>query len=198
LTQTHFEIYKDKDIRLMILPKKFRQWMAEIILKRKLKSIRREKRYYSWDDFTSIGILTRMESEDDFRQIKTIASQLKKSGKEVQVIAYIPDKVIPSYLVSSGIGYFFNMNDLNSFLIPKSDFIQGFIQSRPDVLLDLSFSSSFVIKYIVGLSHAKMKIGNTNKTKAMFYDLMIQIEDESDVNHFLDQVKYYLNVVKSK
>jgi len=182
----------------MILPKKFRQWMADIILKRKLKSVKREKHYFSWDDFRSIGILTRMESEDDYKKIKVIASQLKKSGKEVQVIGYVPDKIIPSYLISSGIGYFFNMNDLNSFLIPKTDFINGFIDSEPEVLLDLSFSSSFVIKYIVGLSRAKMKIGNTDEIKSSFYDLMLQIEDESDVNHFLEQVKYYLSVIKSK
>ncbi len=182
----------------MLLPKKFRQWMANQILKSKLKKSQRKKHFFGWDDFQSIGIVARINSEGDYNSIKNISSQLKKEGKEVQIIAYIPEKVIPDYLVSSGIGIFFNVNDLTSFLIPKNDFVNGFVESEPDVLLDLSFSSSFVIKYIVALSQAKMKIGNDNPEKTDFYDLMLKIGDESDMIHFVEQMKYYLSVIKSK
>ena len=182
----------------MLLPKKFRQWMANQILKSKLKKLQRKKQFFGWENFQSIGIVARIDSEADYNSIKKISSQLKKEGKEVQIIAYIPEKIIPDYLVSSAIGIFFNVNDLSSFLIPKNDFVNGFVESEPDVLLDLSFSSSFVIKYIVSLSKAKMKIGNDNSVKTEFYDLMLKIEDESDVAHFVDQVKYYLNVIKAK
>ncbi len=182
----------------MILPKRFRQWVANTLLKRKLKSFSRKKQYFAWDDFKTIGILCRIENEGDFNSIKNIAASFKKSGKEVQVVAYIPEKIIPDYLVSSGLGYFFNMNDISAFLIPKSDFVHGFMESSPDILLDLSFSSSFVIKYILALSRAKMKIGNPDESKKAFYDLILSVEDEKDKVHFVEQMKYYLNVIKSK
>ncbi len=182
----------------MILPKKFRQWVANLLLRKKLKSFHREKKYFSWEDFKSIGILCRIESEGDYQSIKNIVSLFQKSGKEVQVVGYVPGKIIPDYLISSGLGYFFNMNDLNAFLIPKSDFVRGFMDSNPDLLLDLSFSSSFVIKYILALSHAKMKIGNPDESKKAFYDLILSVEDEQDKVHFVEQMKYYLNVIKSK
>ena len=182
----------------MLLPKKFRQWVANYILRKRLTKLQREKHFFAWDTFQSIGIVARIDTEEDYNSIRNISSQLKKEGKEVQVIAYIPEKIIPDYLVSSGVGIFFNINDLSDFLIPKNDFVNGFIDSEPDILLDLSFSSSFVIKYIVSLSKAKMKIGDDNPSKKSYYDFMIKIEDESDIVHFVDQVKYYLSVIKAK
>ena len=113
-------------------------------------------------------------------------------------LGFVDDLTIPDYCVVAYSGYYFNRKDLNWYKLPKSDYINTFINKEYDILIDLSTSNDLILQYIIGLSKAKFKVGRQRRGFEKYFDLMIRIKKRVPMRDFADQAIHYLTVLKSK
>ena len=171
--------------------KKIKKTIGEFLLKRRVKKHNRVREVKNLLECKSILILA-CEPEDMSGMFTSeFVMYLKGLEKEV-VTLLLPERkknIDKSYgpdikLVES--------SDLNLFYIPNNPVIQEQINRNFDLLIDLSLSNRFTLKYIHALSQAKFKVGAAVNYKNQFSDLTIDVKNNPTVEYLLTQLKHYL------
>lgn len=172
--------------------------LGKLILSRKASRVKRNTAFVNLASAENIGVIYKHRSEKDLVAVSSIKDKLQATGKKVIVLGWISSKDIPAYLVTSDMGFFFNRKDLNRFLIPKSDYVKGFINNEFDILLNLDVANSFVIQYVVALSKSKMRVGRADESINKYLDFMINLDAENNsIMEIFNQVWHYLSMIKS-
>ena len=138
---------------------KIKRAVGNFILKRRFKKQNRLREVMNISDCKSI-LLLGSEPEDMSAMIITeFTVYFKGLNKEVTTL-FLPEQrkgVDKSYSADISI---ISSSDLNSFCIPKNDEILSLLDRDFDLLIDLSLSNAFTLKYIHALSKAKFKVGH--------------------------------------
>lgn len=163
-----------------------------------LKKVARKKHMVNLQDARSIAIIYLVQDEKIFRMIKNIQKNLSENKREVMVVGYIDRPDIPTYCIVPDSGYYFNQNEIDWLKIPKNDFLKKFIKKEFDILIDLSEDDMFTLKYLSGLSVAKLKVGKYSVFHEKIMDLMIDTKKEESIEYFIDQALYYLRAINNK
>jgi len=90
--------------------------------------------------------------------------------------------------------------------IPKAVCVQDFVDSDFDICINIASENVFPLKYIAGLSKARLKVGAYNKEMAEkkykalsgIYDIMLLSDDPHDQIAFLDNIHEYLTILNPK
>jgi len=173
-----------------------RGYLGERTLRRKTRLVNRNKQIHNFSSARTAGIIFHCRNEDDFRLIKDFRKYLAENKIQATFLGFINDKQIPDYyLLRTGFNFFCYKN-LSWTYKPESQFIQDFINRPFDLLFDFSLEYHFPVHYIVSLARADYKVGRLSEEED--YDLMIDISKNNDTGYFIDQVKYYLNMIKHK
>jgi len=137
-----------------------------------------------------IGILFDATSKENRDSILAYKNKLEKSGKKVELLAYINSR-------SKELSYdfpFFTKREVNWKGVPRSKTIEEFATRSFDLLLLVHPKTSIVFEYIVTLTDARLKVGPyTEDTKS--YDFMVQAE-EATLSEFIQQIEKYVDFVK--
>ncbi|MEL6718627.1 MAG: hypothetical protein AAFO82_11085 [Bacteroidota bacterium] len=137
-----------------------------------------------------IGILFDATTQKNREEILTYKKKLEKSGKKVQLLAYINSR-------SKELDYnfpFFIRREVDWRGVPQSKAIEDFATRSFDLLLVIHPKTSIVFEYIVTLTDARLKVGPyTEDTKS--YDFMVQTDD-STISEFINQIEKYVDFVK--
>jgi hypothetical protein len=133
-----------------------------------------------------------------FNSVKRLIKDLSNDKRQVLALGYVDDDTIPDYCVAAYSGYYFNRKALNWYNGPKPDYIHTFIQKEYDILIDLSNSRDYIVKYIVALSNARFKVGRQRRGFSNHYDLMLRMKKSASYREFIEQAIHYLTVLKSK
>lgn len=168
------------------------------MLSYKLSKLVRFKTLVNITQATSIGLVYKVEDEAMFNTVKLLIKEITTEKRQVMALGFVDDYSIPDFCVAAYSGYYFNKKALNWLYAPKSDYILTFINKEYDILIDLSTSGDYVLKYIVALSRAKLKVGRQRKGFEKYYDLMIRMKKKDSLKDFADQAIHYLTVLKSK
>ncbi|MFM1874892.1 MAG: hypothetical protein RL266_629 [Bacteroidota bacterium] len=148
------------------------------------------------DSARSIGILFNAKDERTFKQIREFADQLRGGGlRKVSALGFVPKSQLEAFLNSSQDFDFFTREDFNWYYRPQGRKVAGFISEPFDILIDLRLSKFTSILFIVALSRAQFKVGRYSSEFKEFYDLMIDVEDSTDLSYFISQIKHYLNMI---
>lgn len=178
----------------MITFEKIRHKLGNRILKHKFKSLKREKKFYSLSDTKSIGILFDASNEKSFKEAKAIITEFDEQGKRVYALGFVEKtETIGNYLYKKEVD-FFSISKLKWNGIPESDTVNTFIENKFDMLIDLTLSNYFPLKYIMALSKAEFKV--SSKIHEEYADFVIDIDKNNTVKYFMEQVKHYLNIIK--
>lgn len=156
------------------------------------KKYRREKKFINWQEVQDVQILIALDSPkngvmDDI--LKCMA------GKNVSVWCYISQN---NYVRqdSEKVTYL-NPKSISFLAKPNKIIIGKFIKETPDVLLDLTMTECFPLKYLAGASKAHCKCG-ISKEDYSLYDLEIRGDRNMSRMELLEQIMYYLNTIQSK
>jgi len=106
------------------------------------------------------------------------------------------ESVIKAYSYQIGMNHF-TKKRLNWFNKPTSSSAEQFIEKEFDLLVDLTIEKFFPLEYILGASKAKFKLGRFYEENN-YYDLMIDIDKNKDLEFFIEQIKHYLSLIKTK
>jgi hypothetical protein len=150
-------------------------------------------------DAKTIGITWNIAT-DYFDTIKDFVSELKGQNKKVIVLGYIDNKENNGIEMQLPEFIFFNKKDLNWYYKPIGENAVNFIKSTFDILIDFDFENTLPIEYAVAKSNAKFKVGKNEGNSPNLYDLSLVISNESKniLPYFIEQLKKYLNMVKTK
>jgi len=131
-----------------------------------------------------------------FEVVHNFVKECRDEGKDVFAVGYVPEKKVPeNYLLRKSL-HFFCLSDLNWYYKPVVPFVELFINERFDLLIDLSINSSYPVDYIVSLSDAGFRAGKRTDDSEHL-DLSIDTGNNSDTNYLLQQIVYYLKILKS-
>lgn len=131
------------------------------------------------DDARSIGIVYDATQPVSFDIIREFVRQLSEKAEKVSILGYVDSKNIHDELLYRKGFDLISRNDLNWFYKPNTPVAGKFINEPFDVLLNLSLTDYYPIRYIVTMSKAAFKAGRyTASDEAL--DFMIDIEREKD------------------
>lgn len=88
--------------------------------------------------------------------------------------------------------------DLNWMGFPKPEFVEEFLNTEFDLLLNVALEQNLLLDYLTALSKARFKIGWSPEEKN-FFDLNIKIQGKPDALYLARQQIFYLGQLnKSK
>ena len=163
-----------------ILPWRIRSQIREKRVKRGSTPYREAKK---------IGILFTMNNLDDYEVIRGFENKLKKEGKEVKVLSYLP-KNVENFHFHYDI---FSHTDFAAFGQIKAHNIHEFIEQRFDYLICLDKAPNLYIQYILAASAARFRIGTHIDNKEALYELMIRLNGHDSVDNLIQQIYHYTN-----
>jgi len=160
--------------------------------------LQRNRKLVNLNEAKSVVIVYTVINQDLFRKIKTLVKELTTRNRQVMALGFVNRNSIPNYCVAANSGYYFDIRDLNWYGAPKNNYIKEVIKKEFDILIDLTMEDEFVTQFISGLSRSKFKVARYSKKHELHYDLMISLQNNSNVDELIDQVVHYLLVLKEK
>ncbi len=180
----------------MSLNRRIRQAVADYVFNKKIKALERTHKVVSMEDARNIGILYDATDEGNYEVVTQYLRFLRNKQKEVKTLGFVDKKELPqNKFAKLGID-FFTKKHLNWQLIPTHPLVNNFINENFDILINLSVDKCFPLQYISAVSKAKFRVGRYELGHTNYYDLMINIETDSTLKNFIEQIDHYLNLVK--
>lgn len=170
----------------------FKLRIANFLLKRKLKNHSRYREVKNLHQCNSILILSFLPEDENGIKTMALTEELKQMKKQVSTLIYT-DKIKgtrPSQLADIDL---ITIDKLNKIYTPKDSYILELINREFDLLIDLSLSDQFPLKYIYALSKAQLKSGAGVNYKSQYGDVLIDLGEEESVSYLIAQVKHYLS-----
>ncbi len=168
------------------IKKFFLTWKVKQALKAQ-KAIKRPTPNY--DEASTIGILLKTEQDAMGLAVQHFIQQLTKDGKKVTVLAYLPK---PENTVTFNFQhYVITEKDIDTWGNLNSEITETFIGQPFDYLYCISKDDEIIFQYILAKSKAKCRVGAYKKENATFYELMIDLPPEQDIDIFTKQALHY-------
>ncbi len=158
--------------------------------------MRRDSKFQSYSNAKSIGIIFNATHQDTYEIARTYISSLSKRNINVKALGFVDSKEVLDFYQKSIHFEYFSRKNLNWYNKPNNPNTQDFINSKFDILIDLSIVEDFPIQYIVGLSKAQFKVGCV-KENENYYDFMINLEEKKQLQYFIEQLNHYLEMIHS-
>ncbi len=166
-------------------------------LKRAEKGISRQKSLLGYSQIESIGIIYDASLEENYKQISILVKELIQDQKKVKTLGYFTQKKMPNHCFSQ---LTFEFCDKKCFLWnqkPGKQNVKDFINSNYDVLIDLTPSSFYHVKYLMALSKPQMRSGIYADKYVDLYDLMLQVDENNSLKQIIEHVFYYLKMINN-
>ena len=136
-----------------------------------------------------IGVVFTMNNLDDYEAIRAFENRLKKEGKEVIVLCYLP-KDVENFHFHYDI---FTLKDFSATGEVKASNIANFLQQKFDYLICLDKQPNMYIEYLLAASQARFRIGNYTSGKESLFELMIGLPEQEPVAKLIQQIYHYTN-----
>jgi len=175
----------------------FRQKSAIKFLHLQAGNRNRISKQVNLDSATSIALLYFLPDEDTYKKAEAIIAQLLGMNLKVRVVCYSPLKFDPHYFIPKITQDIVNAKNLNLRYQPNKPFVDEFIETEFDILIDLSLNDSLPLLYLAAMSKASLKVGRYEESHQDFYDLMIHTKEDETIETFAEQVIHYLNRINN-
>ena len=139
----------------------------------------------------SVGILF-FANDKNLPQVKSLVQYLKDRKIETKALGYVNQKELgDKHKADLTFDYFCN-KDCNWYGKPKGQVIQNFTRTPFNILIDLTLKERPALKFVAGMSFAKLKVGASNNVAA---DLIIDIKKQKTLEYYIEELKHYLNLI---
>ena len=127
-------------------------------------------------------------------QVKQLAKELAKEGREVTAWGYVDMKrsqsaILRNYRVLS-------RSDINLFHKPKSTHLDDLKGQHFDLLIDLSLHQVLPLRYLALYANADFRAGAQTQ-EPYLSDFMLALPPDKDQVYLFDQIMYYLKNIQS-
>ena len=157
--------------------------LADWLIKKKLQSRNHQGCVCSLNNAKSAGILWLC---DDQVAYKALASILKEMNISTKGFCFSEQ---PISIKGESV---FSKQDFNWLGLPKSEQANEFVDTKFDLLIDISMAESKEAQAIRALSMAKFKAG-WSQAKPSYFDLQIDVSKRQEPSFLAEQIVHYLN-----
>jgi hypothetical protein len=155
-------------------------------------SKKRKSFAHNFETTDTMGIIFPF-TPDGFDVLNLMKNIAKKYDIAITFIIYFPQDKLPEGTETSSMRIFFSNNECNWFGKPKTAAINDFINTKFDILIDLSSKLWFPLQYIASSSYANFKIGRINEQDNPFDFLLLGSNTEEQ---FINELEKYINKIK--
>ena len=156
------------------------------------KKVERKRKSCSWEEAEHIWVIYEAEDQE---QIQSFLEQLGKQKKKVQTCVFVSEKNLPEFSDSEMVIH--ALRDLNMFNIPSNETLKSFIEQKTDVLIDLTDTQNYPMKYLVLQHPCAYKVG-IKDSDIDLYDLSISVETRENLKQICTYILFYLEAIRSK
>lgn len=181
----------------MELCKGTRLSIGKLILGRRIRRVRRHKKFNNLHNAHKISIVWDGSNTEHFEAITAFYQDMHSRNIQVDIVCYYPRTVLPDQYTAIRYLNCIKRSDLNFFFIPRSEDIEEFINTPYEILIDINENNLFPVRYISSLSRAEFKVGSESSVYRDVLDMTIKTDRKNDPAYYLDQVKYYLEMINT-
>ncbi len=161
-------------------------------IEQKLAVLKRKSVLTNLHDAQTVGILYDSTNPDNDIIITKFAESLRHQGKTVDILGFVDDKKIDHKADVQ----IFNSKSLSWTRVPADERATKFAAQNFDLLFAAFTAENKPLEYIARTSAAKWRVGSYDQKKTDFYDLMINMGDKTELQHFIEQATYFLNKIQ--
>ena len=172
-----------------------KKWQAQLhdhFLMKQLSQMRRNQQTVAFDKAQSVGLLFDATELNNRNFVQAYAEQLKNKGKKVKLLAFLDETSQQSQFPFTH----FSRKEVDWMMRPKGDAVETFVKTPFDYLINLYLAGKKPLEYISILSQAHLKVG-TYPIKHGGFDLVIEMQEEHHLSHFVKQLDYFLKRLNS-
>lgn len=171
---------------------------GKTILRKKMARMKRIRFKGNITNAKTIGLVWDASNPEDLAHLSQFYQKMAERNIDVRIIGYYPGKDLPDRLTAIRYLTCLKKEDINFTYRPVSEEANSFIKTRFDILIDVNFKDVFPLRYISYLSMAGFKVGIFDNGSANSpFDLMMEFNKTTDINNYLTQVVYYLEMINS-
>ncbi len=167
------------------------------LLRRALKSLKRRRRVIGYEKARLLALLYNTPEDDQPAFLNRLVNQLQTEGKTVDAVGFFNNRIIPENVNPSPPVRLCHKNDFAWTMRPKTAFLKDFVAREYDILIDLSSSEAYQMKYLAALSPAMYKVGANHPDFIDIYDLIINVNEQCKADELAKHVIHYLKVIKT-
>jgi hypothetical protein len=164
---------------------------------RDLKAAPREKRIDNIEEVKSIGVICRLDTEQNWNILYHFAKVMENQGKKVHIIALQDDDI--TFVVTHQTTTICRAKtDINFWGLPSNGAIEGFTSRHYDLLIDTIGDENFFSQYIALRTDASLKIVYATPTEdpTEVFDLILRGDGRVELKSFFNNIIEYLSMIK--
>ncbi len=182
----------------MNLIEKIKEVAGNYYLNNHKNKVIRNRMISNLNDAKTIGIIYILENETTYNHITRFIKLLQDKHINVKAIGYFEGNIRPIYAIEKLSLDYYDKKDLNWFKKPNNSYVNDFLKTEFDILIDLSLEDIFQTKYISTLSRSKFKVGKGGEKNKEIFDLMIDINTKTSLDEFITLLIHYLSILNIK
>lgn len=176
--------------------KQFKSYLLEKNKEKERSKFQRVQEMMNFEKAYSIAVMYNASDEGNHNKVSLFVRHLQNMGKNVKAIGFLNYKMIPHYCHAKLSFDFITLSDINWFGKPGGKYVEDFLSSDYDMLIDLNLTPEQSMLYIASLANAKFKIGKFSEENKAIYDFMLQGMEDASLNDFLKELIHYMEVLK--
>jgi len=179
------------------LIKNIREKFARSFLIKQVTEMNRKQKQINLVSARTVALLYYLPDEATYKTMELILDRLSELNLKVRVVAYTDQKFYPHYFIPKISQDVITGKDVNWRFQPQKPFVEEFINTEYDILIDLSLEDHLPLLYCAALSKSGLKVGRFQEDHQVFYDLMIHTLPDETIDSFATQVSHYLSRINN-
>ena len=164
---------------------------------RDLKHVERNTRIDNIVEVKSIGVICRLDNEQNWNVLHHFAKVMENQGKSVHIIA-LQDQDINFVVTHQATTICRLKTDLNFWGIPSWDAIKSFAENEYDLLIDTIGEENFFSQYVALRTPARLKTvyATPAEDPTEIFDLIIRGDGRVELKSFFNNIIEDLGMIK--
>ena len=164
---------------------------------RDLKRMERNTRIENIDEVKTIGVICRLDTEQNWNVLHHFAKVMENQGKKVAIIA-LQEGDINFVVTHQDTSICRLKTDLNFWGMPSWDSIKSFAEREYDLLIDTIGEENFFSQYVALRTDARLKVvyATPAEDPTEVFDLIIRGDGRVELKSFFNNVIEYLGMIK--
>jgi hypothetical protein len=169
--------------------------LKDFIISKNIKRSHRNVRFHNFETAENVSVLYCIKNKSDYEEVKQFVKELEKKGLKTETLSYVykPEEIGHIYFGMDN-NNFFSDKHISKFGNIKESCIHEFLNKKTDILINLCCDELFFTEYIFALSKADFKVSGIQGCKHS--DLNINLQQTNTTRFLIDQITYYLSIIK--
>jgi hypothetical protein len=174
------------------------EYLLAADLKKELARSTRNKKFLSFENSRSIGLIYKVGEEKDQIEFSAFVNRLQNEKKEIKALGILKYKDIPHYCYPKLSYDYVTTRNINWMRKPTGEKVYDFIHKEFDILINFDTTMDLSLNYIAGLSNAHCKVGVFHENNEAIYDLMINTDINCPFKELAEHYLTYINMFSQK